>query len=307
MPQKASPSQRPSGGLGSVLKRGWKVTRQEAKTLPRIVEWSWVAGNQKPQVVPVHFLAGKDNWLSVAWTLASWFQCTESAWPVVLHDDGTLPEEAGAAFKKMFGEVRVISRAEADAALTTALRAFPFCAEYRMQNPLALRVFDVPHFAQHQQFLLFGDHLLFFNYPREILDWVQREADDVWFNEDAQENAPITAGEARSELGVKIWPRVQSGLCLLTKAMTDFDLCDQALAQTSLLSSKGNRVEQTLLMLSAARYGKGGLLPRTYEVSTGKLAAEDAVARNYAGPAADRFFAEGLPRLAPLLFSPEEA
>jgi len=58
-------------------------------------------------------------------------------------------------------------------------------------------------------------------------------------------------------------------------------------------------------MLCAARHGKGGLLPRTYEVSLGKNSAEDAISRHYVGAVRDRFYAEGVKRLSAVLFSEE--
>jgi len=218
----------------------------------------------------------------------------------------TLPEEAHTVFKAMFGDVRIISRQEADAALTPKLHAFPFCADYRAKHPRALKLFDIPHFAKSSRFLVFDSDLLFFGYPRELLDLARGDADEMWFAEDMQENALLTAAEARAELGIRIMPRVESGLCLLTKSIIDFDLCDQALAQTSILSGDHSRIEQTLLMLCAARHGKGGLLPRTYEVSHDKSAAPDVVARHYIGPVRHQFYTEGLNRLEPVLFPSEE-
>jgi hypothetical protein len=138
------------------------------------------------------------------------------------------------------------------------------------------------------------------------VDWAASDLDECWFNQDVQEGSLITAAEARTELGVKIWPRVNSGLCLLTKSAMDLDLCDRTLAQTSILSGHVWRIEQTLLMLCAARHGKGGLLPAKYEVSLGKNAALDAVSRHYVGAVRDRFYAEGLPRLSAILFPKSE-
>ena len=287
------------------LKRGFEAARQEYKTLPRIAGWSWPFWNEAPQTVPVHVLTGEKDWLLAAWMLASWFHFTEHAWPVFIHDDGTLPEEGRQLFKKLFTSARIIGRKEADAALGPVLRSFPFCADYRRLHPLALKVFDIPHFTTGERFLVFDSDLLFFNHPREILDWVSRQADECWFNEDVQEGSLITAAEARTELGIKIWPRVNSGLCLLMKAAIDLDMCDRALAATSILSGHVWRIEQTLLMLCAGRYKKGGLLPRTYEVSLGKFAAENAISRHYVGAVRDRFYAEGVKRLSTVFF-PEE-
>jgi hypothetical protein len=289
------------------LKRGWDAAHHEYKVLPRIADWTWAFWSETPQKVPVHVLTGEKDWRLAAWMLASWFHFSEHAWPIFIHDDGTLPDEARTLFQKLFTTARIIDRREADAAIEPLLRPYPFCADYRKLHPLALKLFDVPHFTSGDRFFLFDSDLLFFNYPGEILDWVTSGADECWFNEDIKEGALITAAEARSELGIKIWSRVNSGLCLLPKAAIDLDLCDRTLAQTSILSGHVWRIEQTLLMLCAARHGKGGLLPRTYEVSLGKWATENAISRHYVGAVRDRFYAEGLKRLNAILFPLEPA
>jgi hypothetical protein len=289
------------------LKRGWEAARHEYRVLPRIAEWAWPFWSDTPQCMPIHVLTGEKDWRLAGWMLASWFHFSEHAWPVVIHDDGTLPEEARQLFTNLFATIRIIDRREADAAVEPVLQAYPFCADYRRLHPLALKLFDIPQFTTGERFLVFDSDLLFFNYPREILEWVKSEADECWFNEDVKEGSLITAAEARAELGIRIWQRVNSGLCLLTKSAIDFDLCDRALAQTSIMSGHVWRIEQTLLMLCAAHHGKGGLLPRTYEVSLGKSSAENAISRHYVGAVRDRFYAEGLKRLNAIFFPVEAA
>jgi hypothetical protein len=64
-------------------------------------------------------------------------------------------------------------------------------------------------------------------------------------------------------------------------------------------------VEQTLFALCASRFGKGGLLPKHYEVSLKRRAHPDAIARHYVGAVRDRFFGEGLKRLREELLAVE--
>lgn len=285
------------------LGRGWGATRQHYFTLPRIEEWSWPFWGEKPQEIPVHVLTGADDWRLAAWTLASWFHFSENAWPVVIHDDGTLPNDARASLEVLFPKARFILRKEADATMEPVLKAFPFCYEYRGMHPRALRIFDVPHFTTSERFILFDSTLLFFSFPREILDWVNAKNNECWFNEDAEERSLLSAHEAQAELNVKLWSRVNSGLGLIHKSAIDLDFCDKALAETSILRGKIERIEQTLYALCASRHGKGGLLPKRYEVSSGKHSAGNAVSRNYVGAARERFYGEGLKRLAPVLLA----
>lgn len=287
------------------IKRGWEATYHDYRTKPLITEWSWPFWSETPQPVPVHMLTGKNDWLLAAWALASFFHFTEQTWNVVIHDDGTLPEEARATLKELFKTARIISRDEADTRMDRVLASFPLCHDYRNKHPLGLKIFDMPQFVEGERFILLDSDVLFFSYPREIMNWVGDGA-ECWFNEDIEDSALITADSAWADLQVPLWPRVNSGLCLLAKSAIDLEFCERALGETSILKGHVWRVEQTLFALCASRYGKGGLLPKTYEVSLAWLATSDAVARHYVGAVRDRFYGEGLKRLRDVLLAPEE-
>lgn len=147
--------------------------------------------------------------------------------------------------------------------------------------------------------------VLFFNHPREIMDWVGNGAKECWFTEDIAEGSLLSEKDALEDLGVKLWPRVNSGIGLITKEAIDFEFCDRVLGETSILKGHLRRVEQTLFALCASRQGKGGLLPKTYEVSLNKNVAEECIARHYVGAVRDRFYGEGMKRLRPVLLAEE--
>ena len=109
------------------VKRGWDASYHDYQTLPRIEEWFWPYWGEKSAQVPVHVLTGAKDWRLSAWMLASFFHFSEVAWPVVIHDDGTLTDEARTTLGNLFEGARIISRAEADATMTRLLRPFPFC------------------------------------------------------------------------------------------------------------------------------------------------------------------------------------
>ncbi len=236
------------------LKRGWDASIHDYRTKPRITKWNWPFWSDAPMPVPVHVLTGEKDWMLCAWMLASFFHYTEQTWNVVIHDDGTLTEEIRGELAKLFKTARIIPRLQADATLDRALKPLPFSYEYRGLHPLALKVFDMPYYCETDRLIILDSDVLFFNHPREIMDWVG------------------------------------SG------------------AKTSILKGVMWRVEQTLFALCASRYGidgKGGLLPKTYEVSLGKHASPDCVARHYVGAVRDRFHGEGLKRLHKTLLAGE--
>lgn len=288
------------------LKRGWDATYHDYKIKPRIVEWSWPFWSEPALPTPIHVLTGKNDWQLCAWALASFFHFSEQTWNVVIHDDGTLPDDARAELKRLFKKARLIARDEADARMDKLLTAFPLCHDYRNQHPLALKIFDFAQFCEAERFLILDSDVLFFRHPREIMNWVAGSASECWFNEDVDEGALLTAEQAWTDLGVPLWPRVNSGLGLIAKPAIDLEFCERALGETSILKGHIWRVEQTLFALCASRHGKGGLLPKTYEVSLGREASSDVVARHYVGAVRDRFYGEGLKRLHKILLAPGE-
>ena len=287
------------------MKRGWSASYHDYKTRPLIQKWSWPFWNDAPMSVPVHVLTGEKDWQLCAWMLASFFHHTEHTWSVVIHDDGTLTEEIRRELATLFKNARIIPRAQADATLDAVLKPLPFAYEYRGMHPLALKIFDMPYYCESTRFIMLDSDVLFFNHPREIMDWVGNGAKECWFNEDIAEGSLVPEKEALEDLGVVLWQRVNSGIGLISKDAIDFEFCDRVLGETSALKGQLWRVEQTLFALCASRAGKGGLLPKTYEVSLGKHAAEDCVARHYVGAVRDRFYGEGLQRLRPVLLAGE--
>ena len=301
MKSRVVPENPPSWILNSLrrnVKRGWSATYHDCRTLPRIESWQWPFWGENSHTIPVHMLVGAADWRMATWTLASWFCATDHGWPIVIHDDGTLPAEAAATLRNSFGvNLIIVTRAEADPAMDVLLKAFPFCEEYRRAHTHALKVFDIAQFTGGDRCIVLEPDVLYFQKPVQILAWADTETDGCWFCEDVVENSIITAAEARDELGVKLWRRVDTGICLLWKTAIDLDFVDRALAQTSVLKGQPDRIAGTLLALCASQHNVGGLLAKSYEISPERNAASDAVARRYNGAVRDRYFAEGLKRL----------
>jgi len=210
---------------------------------------------------------------------------------------------AAEVLKKLFSAVRVISRRESDAKMEMVLKPFPFCYEYRAMHPLALKIFDVHHFCEAERFFVFDSDILFFNHPRALVDWADEDSDTCWLAEGFEEHSLLGAVAAKTELNVKILPFADAGMCLMQKSAIDLDFLDAAFAQTSILRGSLERATETALMLCAAKTGHGGLLPKQYEVSRNRRAAEDAFSRHYAGAERGRFAEEAMRRVTPHLFA----
>jgi hypothetical protein len=289
------------GRLWYLLRRDWErgieATWNDRVTSRRILDWNNPYGGEPSQEIPVHVLTGRDDWLLACWMLASWFHTTERNWRVVIHDDGHLPPEARPAFAKIAPGVGSVSAAEADRAVLETLAGHPACREYRLAHPLARKIFDIPALTRGERFIILDSDVLFFRKPEAILRWCEGNTKECWFNEDVKESLPIAREEAREKLGIDVWPRVNSGLCLMERTAIDLDLCERALLETSLLKGHIWLVEQSLFAICASARGLGGLLPPEYEVSLGWKARPEAVARHYVGAVRQRFYGDGIARV----------
>ncbi len=285
------------------LKLGFHHWMAERFLENRIEEWR-LKGGCPEAPVPVHLLTSRHDWRMALWMLVSLHETTRLRWPLILHEDGSLGEEEFGMFTRLFPGIRIVRRPEADAFMASRLASRPRCANYRGRMPHGLKAFDIPQFAQAPRFLLFDPDVLFFARPVEILDWAFDPEDlSCRFNEDFQEPSPITPELAERDLGVKLWPQVNSGLCLLTReSVSDLDAMEEWLRHPALQDSAVQwRVEQTLLALAASKADRGGLLPAGYEVSPNKNRRPGCVARHYVGCVRDRFLGEGVFRLSKTL------
>jgi hypothetical protein len=283
-------------------KRGWAASWADHVLLPRIRSWKNPHRAKPLEPVPVHVLAGGEQFWMMCWMLASWFRVTGRNWRVVVQDDGSLEEwQVRHVEEKWPGSTLVRSAAAGDR-MVPLLAPYPCCARYRAAHPLARKIFDAPVLADGGRFILLDTDVLFFSKPVDMLEWVDGKSGGSWFNEDVAEASLVSPEEALAKWNVRLIPRVNSGVCLVEADTVDLDFCEQALRESGLLGGLLWRVEQTLFALCASRAGRGGgLLPSTYEVSLGSRRAPEAICRHYVGAVRDRFYAEGVRELAGVL------
>lgn len=288
------------GRILYLARRRWKLGLKHAwaeHVLQKKVT-SWRIPNDLPEApVPVHLLTSQYDWKMALWMLASLHETSCLRWPLVLHEDGSLTEEQLDLFARLFPGLKVTRRREADERMTERLSDFPRCADYRKRMPHGLKSFDIPQLAEAPRYLMLDPDVMFFERPTEILDWVSDSNDDsCWFNQDFQESSPISTVQAKDELDVKLWPHINTGLCLLNRdSVNSLEDMEAWLNHPALKDPEVQwRVEQTLLALAASKAGKGGLLPASYEVSPHKHRQPNGVARHYVGCVRDRFLSEGV-------------
>jgi hypothetical protein len=247
--------------------------------------------------VPLHLLTNSNDWKMALWMLASFHETTQRRWLITLHEDGSLMEEDLENFWRIFPEIRIVRPKDAELRMARVLSNYPRCRDYRTRMPHALKCFDIPEFCEEYKYLMLDPDVLFFRSPAEILNWAEdSNMRGCWFNRDFQEPSPISPAQAVADLGVPLWPCVNTGLCLLERqTVKNLDAMEEWLGHPALQNPKMQwRVEQTLLALCASQNGVGGLLPEQYEVSPHKYRKPGGISRHYIGCVRDRFYSEGI-------------
>jgi hypothetical protein len=181
----------------------------------------------------------------------------------VLHDDGSLGEKACGLLRQHLPGTRVITRAEADAALTAHLPRDMVAA--RKRHVLLMKVFDVNFFSEGRRTIVLDSDILFRGAPDEALRWIAGDDGEVIYNPDPMRDtyrAPV-----RPPLPVPDWfnsgflaYRHRIGLDEITQAIRtmDYALEDQTV-YAYLLAGKPARV------LDRTRYlvYEGGPIPES--------------------------------------------
>ncbi len=253
--------------------------------------------------VSVHMLVSSRTWDAGLLSAVSLESSSGRSWQFFFHDDGTLDERVVERILQRLPDARVVRRADADERARNFLAGHPKCLEHRAKHNLFLKFFDFAAWASGDRFIVLDSDVIFFRRPPEIMDWVESGSQDYRYNEDTKEKFCIPRDYLERGLGIAMWPRFNSGLVLVPKQAMNLDLAEGLLAKFEETAHHPQFFEQTLYGLMGSVWGRGGALPRSYEISWGYFHRRGAVCRHYVGAFKhDLLFIEGAPvMLASLL------
>ncbi|MFA7342790.1 MAG: hypothetical protein WC003_00670 [Terrimicrobiaceae bacterium] len=244
--------------------------------------------------VSLHMVLSRDGLLMGQLMLRSLEFHSGLSWAPVLHDDGSLTDSDVAEIRANFPDATVIRRSEADSVLGEALAAYPLCRNNRLKHPWFLKVFDTRQFAPHDRYIVIDSDIVFFRRPDFVLDWMEKRPETLWFMEDAREKYSSDRAGIEAAMGVPLWERVNSGLDLLVRPYMDLALAETFMERCAPLAREFHFLEQTFFAVIGSVWGKGGRLPREYEISWTNFHRPRAVCRHYIGPSKnDALFIEG--------------
>jgi len=237
--------------------------------------------NEPEMPISVHMLVSSKTWKMGLMAAYSFEYFSGRRWPFLIHDDGTLDEAIQKQIREGFPGCRIVTRAEAEALESERLKNYPACRRNRSTFNLSLKFFDLPAFAPHPRFIVLDSDLLFYKRPDEILKWADSDSSECWFNHDSKEGYASPGTAIEKAVNIKLWDRVNSGLCLLHQDAISLDRSERCLLALENWVRTPALLEQTLFALNASDFNRGGLLPRTYEISVTQFRHPKAIARHY--------------------------
>lgn len=273
---------------------GLRVAWYRDRVRPRILETAPITGLTDDRA-EVHVLTSAGDWLNLVWTLKSFYRVSEVPFRLVIHEDGTLPDEGESTLRRLFPEARVIKRTDSDARVFEALRAYPRCLDFRRTNHLSLKVMDFPLFLEAERMLLLDSDVLFFRRPDALLDRVLDNNYSLNTVNGDVEGALTVTGEAVEErFGFAPIARFNSGLGLIHKASLRYEWMEAFLELPGILDHWW-RIEQTLFALCSGRFGNE-LLPPEYDVYLDR-GLGNRPSRHYVGAVRHLMYGEGMREL----------
>jgi hypothetical protein len=244
--------------------------------------------------VTVHMLLSERTWDAGMLAAASLEHQSGRCWDFFFHDDGTLGEKISARMQKIFADARIVRRTEADAKAGEFLKNHAKCLCHRDRHNLFLKFFDFAAWAPRERFVVLDSDVIFFRPPTEIMEWVESGSSEYRYNEDTNEKYCIPRGYLEPELGVSMWPRVNSGLVLVPHEAVSLSLAEELLSKFESTAHHPQFFEQTLYGLMGSVWGRGGALPGTYGINWGYFRGPQAICRHYVGAFKhDLLFIEG--------------
>jgi hypothetical protein len=247
-------------------------------------------------------LVSSQTWDAGIMAAISFVHFTGRRWPLFIHEDGSVSPAQRAAIERILRGVRFVPRPEAEARISQHLAGHPKSLANRTRHNLFLKFQDFPMYAPYERFIVLDSDVIFFKRPREILEWVDSGREECWFNEDTKEKYCIPRPQIEKALEMEVWPKVNTGICLMPKSAISLDLSERVVAAFETNAHHPQFFEQTLYAVMASALDRGGLLPETYNINWGYLRAPGSICRHYVGAFKhDLLYIEGAPSLLALL------
>lgn len=244
----------------------------------------------------VHILTPKSGLWMTYWTIRSFLYHSGLCPRVVVHDDGTIDEEAARMFESKFSNVRILLREDADRKFYSDPDIPEIVKGYRKKCKNTLLLMFVDHFflSSSYRVLVLDNDILFYDYPTEIVEFVRGESgvDTIY---SAYENGrnPLDVDEAYQKRYANILDdasRLNSGLMIFDKSKIDV----QRIAEYFEYVTKpdGHFIEQAGWGMILSQVSHAFFPEERYKVRGG--IGSPAVVKHFTNPRRHEMFAYGI-------------
>lgn len=274
--------------------RRWRLWSRILSTPPIITD---PVGHGTP--VEVHVLCYERDYLCALWALKSFYHFAGVTYPLVIHVQGDVPRRVTARLQRHFPAARVILQSQADGHMEPWLRdrGLVRLLAARRRTPFMLKLTDFPVFSASTHLLTLDSDVVFFRFPAELLTAARAPSSVTLFQRDPESTYNISEQRALSELGIRLAPKVNTGIMMFPRESLNLFRCEEYLGHPDVARPSG-WIEQTLHALCASEHGSVTYLPDSYMVSLATdVDLQSLVARHYAGPSRHLLTSEGMQEL----------
>lgn len=124
--------------------------------------------------VEIHILCQKKDSDMLAWSLISFINVSGICPKIVVHEDGSFDQKTVNKLESKFPELEVLSLKKADELINGITGLSPKLLEHRKYgHKLIYKLVDIFLLSQSEKVMVLDSDVLFFNYPREILEFIE--------------------------------------------------------------------------------------------------------------------------------------
>ena len=249
--------------------------------------------------VEVHLLCYRLDYLAALWTVKTFYHTSGVDFPLVIHISGPAGRRLLDRLRAHFPDAALIPQTQADREVERRLTVggFTRLAAARRSSAFMLKLTDFPLLASGTTVLGLDSDVLFFAQPRELLEHAARPGRGYLFQKDPQSTYNLSETTALQDLGIRLAPRVNTGIIVYPRELPDLAAFERYLAHPEAAQPTGY-IEQTLFALHASELGAAAYLPDSYLIDLRPDLPHAALtARHYAGQSRPLLTTEGMPHV----------
>lgn len=186
---------------------------------------------------------------------------------ILVHEDGTLGEEARAKLVAALKHVRFQNRAESNEIMAEKLRGHPRCLAFRQRHIMAMQVLDIPMLTPPEQRVVYTDTDILYTRPVECPPFFLGGGLPFTGSQDIRESYAVHLKDWHllSKFGVRLASRLCGGMMSFDLSVFDLDYVEWLFRldeDHGLFSGYPFFVPQTLCAALAGRVKAGCVEPR---------------------------------------------